>query len=87
MIPVKRHVADHMSLRSEAEYAARYATSVQESEVFWAGEAARLDWFAPWRAVRTGSGPGVSWFASGQLNVAWNCLDRHSTERWALAPP
>ncbi len=84
MIPVKRHVADHMSLRSEAEYAARYATSVQESEVFWAGEAARLDWFAPWRAVRTGSGPGVSWFASGQLNVAWNCLDRHPADRVAL---
>lgn len=84
MIPVKRHVADHMSLRSEAEYAARYAASVQETEVFWAGEAARLDWFAPWRAVRTGSGPGVSWFASGQLNVAWNCLDRHPPDRVAL---
>ncbi|HEY8474955.1 MAG TPA: acetate--CoA ligase [Natronosporangium sp.] len=45
---------------------------------FWAEAAKRLDWATPWREVLDWSNPPFAkWFVGGQLNVAYNCLDRH----------
>ena len=45
---------------------------------FWAEQAARLDWAAPWSQVLDWSNaPFARWFVDGQLNVAYNCVDRH----------
>ena len=84
MVEVKGRVAEHMSLRGAPAYEARREAFEADPEAFWAGEAARLDWFAPWRRVRIGTGPSVAWFPGGQLNVSWNCLDRHPPDRVAL---
>jgi acetyl-CoA synthetase len=84
MVPVKPRVAAHMSVRSAEAYAERYTAAVADPDAYWAEEARRLDWFAPWARVREGTGPGVSWFGGGRLNAAWNCLDRHPAEQVAL---
>lgn len=60
---------------------------------FWASQATRLDWAAPWHTTHrfdrpqvigtdndgnpTYSVPEIAWFEGGRLNVAYNCVDRH----------
>ncbi|GIF74061.1 acetate--CoA ligase [Asanoa siamensis] len=45
---------------------------------FWATQARRLDWTKPWdRILDWDNPPFAKWFVGGELNVAYNCLDRH----------
>jgi acetyl-CoA synthetase len=45
---------------------------------WWAGQAEKLHWFKPWDTVLDDSNPPFyKWFTGGQLNVSYNCLDRH----------
>jgi acetyl-CoA synthetase len=48
---------------------------------FWATQARRLTWAKEWDQVLDWSNaPFAKWFVGGQLNVAYNCLDRHVEE-------
>ena len=38
---------------------------------------AELVWFKPWKKVLEWKAPFAKWFVGGQLNVSYNCLDRH----------
>ena len=68
-----------------ADYAARYAESVQDPDGFWAKEAGRLDWLKPFTKVSDVSFEAqdlhIRWFEDGALNVAANCIDRHLAKR------
>jgi len=45
---------------------------------FWARQAAELlSWDTPWTDVCEWNLPFAKWFVGGQLNVSYNCLDRH----------
>ena len=45
---------------------------------FWATQAERLDWATPWTEVLDWSeAPFAKWYVGGELNVAYNCVDRH----------
>ncbi|GAB0106695.1 acetate--CoA ligase [Nocardia sp. JMUB6875] len=45
---------------------------------FWAEQAGRLHWTRPFtRVLDWDDAPFAQWFADGQLNVAYNCVDRH----------
>lgn len=45
---------------------------------FWADRARELHWHRPFTQTLDWSQPPVArWFADGQINVAYNCLDRH----------
>jgi len=45
---------------------------------WWAKRAAELHWFKPWDTVLDDSNPPFyKWFTGGQLNVSYNCIDRH----------
>jgi len=46
-------------------------------EGFWAEQAKSLDWFKPFDTVLEWDLPFAKWFGGGQLNVSYNCLDRH----------
>jgi acetyl-CoA synthetase len=49
-----------------------------DPQVFWAEQAARLQWDQPWDEVfDDAQWPTARWFTGGRLNVAVNCLDRH----------
>ena len=44
---------------------------------FWEKQADRLDWATRWDTVLDWSNPPFAkWFVGGQLNIAYNCLDR-----------
>ncbi len=45
---------------------------------FWAAQARQLHWHTPFTETLDWSNPPFArWFADGELNVAYNCLDRH----------
>ena len=45
---------------------------------FWADQARSLHWHTPFTETLDWSdAPVAQWFADGQINVAYNCLDRH----------
>ncbi|RMF14776.1 MAG: acetate--CoA ligase [Gammaproteobacteria bacterium] len=65
-------------------YLKLYRQSVEDPEGFWREHARRLDWFKPFSRVKDVSFEGdvrIRWFDDGEINVAWNCLDRHLEAR------
>jgi len=54
-----------------------YQRAADDLEGFWAEEAQKLDWFKPWDTVLKWEPPFAEWFVGGQINVSYNCLDRH----------
>ena len=74
---------DRAHVKSMDEYREEYARSIADPEAFWAAKAAEFHWFKEWDTVRSynydmDAGPiALEWFAGGQTNIAYNCLDRH----------
>jgi acetyl-CoA synthetase len=65
-------------IKSLAQYKKLYRESVNSPDKFWAKHAkAELVWFKPWKKVLQWREPFAQWFVGGQLNVSYNCLDRH----------
>jgi len=62
-----------------AGYEALCAEAAQDSQAFWARLAREnLGWHKPFTQVLDDSQkPFYKWFADGELNASWNCLDRH----------
>ncbi|MBS1970779.1 MAG: acetate--CoA ligase [Bdellovibrionales bacterium] len=67
-----------------AQYKKMYDESVQSPETFWANQAERLHWFKKWNKVKDtsfNSPVHIKWFEGGELNVSYNCIDRHLPSR------
>jgi acetyl-CoA synthetase len=65
-------------IRSMAQYRKLYQQALASPEKFWGQQAkAELVWFKPWTKVLKWEEPFAKWFIGGQLNVSYNCLDRH----------
>ncbi len=64
-------------IKSLAEYEALYKESVEQPEKFWARAAEELHWFKKWDKVLEWNAPWAKWFVGGQINLSYNCLDRH----------
>ena len=55
-----------------------YDEAAQDDEAFWARQAADLvSWSKPWDTILEWNQPYSKWFIGGELNVSYNCLDRH----------
>ncbi|MFL5687942.1 MAG: acetate--CoA ligase, partial [Chloroflexota bacterium] len=55
-----------------------YAEAEADFEAFWAKRAREtLDWSTPFKTTLEWDLPFAKWFTGGELNVAWNCVDRH----------
>ncbi|HZN72613.1 MAG TPA: acetate--CoA ligase [Micromonosporaceae bacterium] len=55
-----------------------YAAAEADRLAFWAEQARRLHWTKEWDQILDWSNPPFAkWFVGGQLNIAYNCLDRH----------
>ena len=55
-----------------------YDEAAQDDEAFWARQAADLvSWSKPWETILEWNLPYSKWFIGGELNVSYNCLDRH----------
>lgn len=55
-----------------------YDAAAADREGYWAAAAERLTWARTWdRVLDWDDAPFAKWFVGGQLNVAYNCVDRH----------
>lgn len=83
LYPVKPEALQRAHL-TDADYQRMYRQSIEEPETFWAEQAkAFLDWSKPWNRVVDADFPrgNISWFDGAELNVAYNCIDRHLPQR------
>ncbi|MFL6127657.1 MAG: acetate--CoA ligase [Mycobacteriales bacterium] len=60
------------NVKSEA-----YEQAAADRLAYWEEQAHRLDWATPWQTVLDWQPPFAKWFVGGQLNAAYNCVDRH----------
>ena len=55
-----------------------YAEADRDFEAFWAKQAReRISWVKPFDTTLEWDLPFAKWFTGGQLNVSYNCVDRH----------
>jgi acetyl-CoA synthetase len=55
-----------------------YDEADEDYQGFWARQAAELlDWATEWHTICEWELPFAKWFIGGELNVSYNCLDRH----------
>jgi acetyl-CoA synthetase len=54
-----------------------YRVAAADRLGFWAEQARRLSWAKEWDQVLDWQLPFAKWFVGGQLNAAYNCVDRH----------
>lgn len=71
-------------IETEEQYHEMHKRSLQDPEGFWAQQAEQyLTWHRPWKQVVSNFSFDESalWFSGAQLNVCYNCLDRHLPDR------
>ena len=54
-----------------------YEKADSDYEGFWEDWANELHWFKKWDKVLEWDPPFAQWFTGGEINVSYNCLDRH----------
>ncbi|MEV2269196.1 acetate--CoA ligase [Nonomuraea africana] len=57
--------------------AAAYTEAEADRLAFWERAADRLAWAKRWDTTLEWNAPFAKWFVGGQLNIAYNCVDRH----------
>ena len=64
-------------VKSMEELESLRAEATADPESFWARMAEELHWFKKWDKVLQWEPPHAQWFLGGELNISYNCLDRH----------
>ncbi|MDG4596804.1 MAG: acetate--CoA ligase [Candidatus Contendobacter sp.] len=83
LYPVPAEVAAHAWINND-QYLEMYQRSVDDPEGFWAEQAKQfVTWSKPWNKVLDWdfTKGHIRWFEGAQLNVSYNCLDRHLATR------
>jgi acetyl-CoA synthetase len=81
--PPSPEFAEKSHIKSMEQYQQMYDESINDPGKFWLGEAEIIDWFKkPTRAREytwdtANRVVDIRWFEDGELNVSYNCLDRH----------
>jgi len=81
--PPPAELVDRAHIKSAEQYEEMYKRSVEDSDAFWLEHAGELYWSKEPTKAREytwdteGRNIKHEWFADGELNVSYNCLDRH----------
>jgi acetyl-CoA synthetase len=75
----ERHFAPNAEFAKNAiAQASLYEEAAADRLGFWAKQAQRLHWHKPFtKTLDWSNAPFAKWFHDGELNVSYNCLDRH----------
>ena len=72
-------------LLTQEQYDQMYAESFANKEQFWSNIATeQVTWFKDFTKVKNTNYEGdvsIKWFEDGELNVCYNCVDRHAEQR------
>jgi acetyl-CoA synthetase len=77
------NIQENAYVSSEAQYKEMWEKSINDPDAFWLEQAETLDWIKkPTKSLEytwdtQDRKIEHTWFADGQLNVSYNCLDRH----------
>ncbi len=66
-------------IKTTEQYEALYREALENPDKFWGEIAGELHWFRKWDKVLEWDAPWAKWFVGGQINISYNCLDRHVT--------
>jgi acetyl-CoA synthetase len=67
------------NIKSLDDYRRLYDEADRDPETFWGNIARELHWFKPWSKVLEWDAPWAKWFVGAEMNLSYNCLDRHLT--------
>ena len=79
IIKVKPEFASKSHINHDL-YEKMYKASLEDPEKFWASQAERITWIKKWDKVKNTSFKKpvkIEWYTGGELNVCYNCIDRH----------
>ncbi|MBU6228282.1 MAG: acetate--CoA ligase [Cyanobacteria bacterium REEB459] len=80
LFPAPASFSEQSAIKNLDAYRALAAKAAADPGQFWADLASQeLHWFKPWQQVLDWQPPFARWFVGGQLNISYNCLDRHLT--------
>ncbi|MAF76654.1 MAG: acetate--CoA ligase [Halobacteriovoraceae bacterium] len=73
----------NQNISSRDDYEEHYTLSTTEPEKYWAQIAKSYDWKKEPQKIIQGdfNDLEIKWFEDGQLNITYNCLDRHLEKR------
>ena len=78
---IKKEWLEHAKVNEE-KYSSMYDNSLQNNDEFWADQAQRIDWFKKFTKIKnikySKDDVSIKWFEDGNLNVSYNCIDRHA---------
>lgn len=77
--PPPKAFREKAHIKSMEEYEKLYQRSLKDPDGFWSELAEQLHWYKKWNRVYYWDAKKVEckWFDGGELNVSFNCLDRH----------
>ena len=82
--PIHPPAAQRAHITAE-KYQSLYQQSLADPDAFWQDQARRLDWLTFPQKISDVSWAAddlhIRWFEDGELNVCYNCVDRHLAER------
>ncbi len=78
---IKKEWLEHAKVNEE-KYSSMYDQSLLKNDEFWAGQAQRIDWIKKFTKIKdikySKDDVSIKWFEDGNLNVSYNCIDRHA---------
>ncbi len=78
---IKKDWLEHAKV-NEDKYSSMYDNSLQNNDKFWADQAQRVDWIKKFTKIKdikySKVDVSIKWFEDGNLNVSYNCIDRHA---------
>ncbi|HST22334.1 MAG TPA: acetate--CoA ligase [Blastocatellia bacterium] len=81
VFPPAEGFSQQAHIKSLEQYERIYREAEADPEKFWSRIAGELHWFRTWDKVLEWDAPWAKWFVGGQINISYNCLDRH-TATW-----
>ena len=78
---IKKEWLEHAKVNEE-KYSSMYDHSLQSNDEFWGDQAQRIDWIKKFTSIKnikySKDDVSIKWFEDGNLNVSYNCIDRHA---------
>jgi acetyl-CoA synthetase len=84
-VPQQAKLNSHLT---PSEFKRMYQQSIENPDVFWAEQAEMLDWYKKPSKIKNTSFDShnlhINWFEDGELNLSYNCIDRHLATRGSV---
>ncbi len=81
MMKIKKKWVEEGKINSE-NYYSLYKESIDNGDKFWNKQADRIDWYKKYTKIKnvnySKDDVKIKWYEDGQLNVSYNCIDRHA---------